>query len=139
MLFNNESAMERWLKFEYGNINKNLVTNQKILAELLKMDDPVALTKDDETYQFDSDALMNFSREVPKIYHKRLKLPIIFYKDMRVKDSCFMVDELAVKVLKHTNNLDSMYRFQDGRLWVSKPIAHDIAKEYPTLIQFIVY
>jgi len=139
MLLNNERALKKWLKFEYQNMNKNLVTQQIAIADLLKMDTPKALTRTGEEYRFDAPTLKRFGKTVPQIYHQQLKLPIYFYRDLRVRDSCFITDEIAVKVLKHTNDLDNMYSFQDDRLWLSRPLAHDIVKKYPTMFQFIVY
>ena len=139
MLLKNERALERWLKFEYQNLNKNLVTQQVRIAELLKMDSPKALTRDGEEYQFDTITLQKFGKNIPKQYHSQLKLPIYFYRDLRVKDSCYITDNIAVSALKHTNDLDPMYRFHEDKLWLSRPIAREIANKYPTLFQFVIY
>lgn len=139
MLLDNERALKKWLKFEYQNMNMNLVTQQVAIADLLKMDTPKALTRTGEEYQFDAPTLKKFSKAVPRVYHWQLKLPIYFYRDLRVRDSCFITDEIAVKVLQHTNDLDAMYSFQNDRLWLSRPLAYDIVKKYPTIFQFIVY
>lgn len=139
MILDNERALKKWLKFEFQNLNKNIVTRQVSIAELLKMEDPKTATRGGEEYHFDAKALQKFSSKIPKLYHSDLRLPIYFYKDLRVKDSCFLTDHIAVKVLHHTQDLDPMYDFTDDKLWLSRPIAHDIANKYPTLFQFVVY
>jgi uncharacterized protein (UPF0216 family) len=103
------------------------------------MEEPKTFTKTGEEYLFDFNALQKLSQMIPLVYNNQLKLPIYFYKDLRIKDSCFLVDEVAAKVLKYTNDLDAMYGFLNGKLWVSKPIAYDMVLKYPTLIQFVIY
>ncbi len=139
MLLENERALHKWISRECKNLNKNLVTEQLTLSKLLKMKEPKTLTKTGDEYLFDLSTLQKLSQATPVMFHNRLKLPIYFYNDLRVKDSCFLVDEVAAKVLKSTNDLDSMYDFLNDKLWVSKPIANDIAIKYPTLIQFVIY
>jgi uncharacterized protein (UPF0216 family) len=139
MVLKSDGALEKWLAMEFQNINRNTVKTQASIGTLIKMDNPKLVTKSGDEYKFDTATLENFAKAVPRLYYNRLKLPIYFYKDMRVKDSCFIVDDIAVKVLHHTKDLDSLYEFKDGRLWMSRPIAQDIAKKYPTIFQFIVF
>jgi len=139
MLLNNEGAMEKWLKVEFHNINKNIVKKQVTVAELLNMDKPKTETRSGEVYLFDFEALSDFSSMVPILYHRRLRLPIYFYKDLRVKDSCFLTDEVAGLALQKTKDLDSVYKFNEGKLWLSRPLAWEISRKYPTLFQFVVY
>ena len=96
MLFNNERALEKWLKFEYQNLNKNLVTHQVAVSELLEMDEPKTVTRAGEEYRFDIEYLNKFVEAIPRYYHRRLRLPITLYRDLRVRDSCFITDTLCV-------------------------------------------
>ena len=43
MLLKNERAMEKWLKFEFLDLNKNLVNRQIPIADLLKMETPMTM------------------------------------------------------------------------------------------------
>lgn len=131
--------MEKWLKFEFQNLNKNLVKKQILLADLLRMDVPKTVTRDGEKYFFDITSLERFSKAIPAIYQRKLLLPILFYKDLRVKDSCFLSDDIAIKALQKTNDLDPLYQTSENKFWMSRPIAHDIARKYPTLFQFVIY
>ncbi len=139
MLLNNERAFEKWLKFEYHNINKNLVIQKVSIADLLEMENPKVLTKEGEEYTFNIASLQKLGKAIPAYYHRQLKLPITFYKDLRVKDSCFITDDIAIKALQQSNDLDQLYRPKDDKVWLSRPLAHEIANKYPTLVQFVIY
>ena len=139
MVLRNEHSLERWLKIEFHNLNKNQVRQQITIAELLKMDKPKTITREGLDYIFDFETLFNFSQVLPTKYHSKLKLPIYFYKDLRIKDSCFITDDTAVRALKNINALDPMYRPIKDKLWLSRPLAHEIANKYPTLFQFVIY
>ena len=139
MILKNDGALERWLKLEYHNLNKNVVNRQVSLAELLKMSKPETTTRGGEAYKFDPDALKKLGAVLPQVNHKKLSLPILFYRDLRVKDSCFIADRIAFAALQCTGDLDTMYEFRNDKVWLSRPLALEIANRYPTLFQFIVY
>jgi len=132
-------TMEKWISLEFRRINQSLVRYQRVLFELLEMDVPALETKEGKEYLFDKKTLTDFARAVPVNYHKKLKLPIFFFKDTKVIDSCYLIDEMAVEVLKVTGDLNQMYRFRDKKLWLGRPLAYEIANKYPTLTQFVVH
>lgn len=137
MTLNREGSLKKWISIEYRKLNQNLVAHPLTLTELLKMDRPTALTKNDEEYLFDIDALKRLSGSLPDDVSKRLKLPMFFFKDARINDSCYIIDEVAVDALKRTNDINERYRFREKKLWISLPLAFDIQKKYLTLIQFV--
>jgi uncharacterized protein (UPF0216 family) len=139
MLLKNDRALMRWLKFEASNINSNLVSRQVAISDLLKMDKPKTLTKTGEEYLFDIEVLQNFNNTISILNQRRLKLPVFIYKDLRVRDSCFISDKTAFSALLETKDLDPMYKFEDDKVWFSRVIGHDIARKYPTLFQFVVF
>ena len=139
MLLGNERAFEKWLKSEYHNLNKDLVTKKASLADLLKMDEPHTLTRAGNEYQFDIDALKKLGAAIPKLYHRRLELPISFYRDTRVSDSCIIAEKIVAAALQASNDLDPLYNFSKDKLWLSRPLATEIYNKYPTLFQFVVY
>ena len=69
MILDSERALERWLKFEFHNLNKNIVTQQVPIAKLLKMEIPKTSTGTGEDYQFDTASLQKLSSNIPKIFH----------------------------------------------------------------------
>jgi uncharacterized protein (UPF0216 family) len=134
-----DSSIEKWLSIEYRNINKNLVKKQIVLNELLDMEEPGCDTKADEVYIFNKSSLQAFALAIPEKYHRRLKLPIFFFKNSRVPDSCYMIDPVAVEALQETGDLNKLYRFRENKLWLALPLAYEIANKYPSLIQFIFH
>ena len=132
-------SFEKWINLEYRNINKNMVARRLYIYDVIKMEIPKAETKAGEEYLFDKKALKALWKKLNKNLKEELKIPIIFFSDIRVSDSCYLTDESAVEALKHTKDLNPMYRIREGKLWLSKPIAMDIANKYPTLFQFVVH
>lgn len=65
----------------------------------------------------------------------RLKLPILFFFDFRVEDSCFLNDKHALEALQILSELGEMYRMRQGKVWVGKSMAYSIMRKYPTAIQ----
>jgi malic enzyme len=65
-----------------------------------------------------------------------LKLPIIFFFILDIRDSCSLTDEMAVQALQALGVLGEGRRLTDGRLWVARAIAYAIARKYPAAIQF---
>jgi uncharacterized protein (UPF0216 family) len=139
MLLKNDRALKRWLKFEASNINSNLVSHQVIITDLLKMEKPMTMTKNGEEYYFNIEALGKFRNTISNLHQRRLKLPVFIYKDLRVRDSCFISDKTAFSALLETKDLDPMYKFENDKVWFSRVIGHDIARKYPTLFQFVVF
>lgn len=139
MSFKEPRVMEKWLSLEYRKLNKNLVAKQVVLSELLKAESPVAKTRDGEDHNFDKSSLAQLAQRVPEKYHDKLKLPIFIFKDSRVPDSCYLIDDIAVEVLKLTGDINKLYQFRENKLWMGRPIAYEIANRYPTLIQFIMH
>ncbi|UCH88642.1 MAG: DUF61 family protein [Thermoplasmata archaeon] len=138
MTLKNTGSFEKWINLEYRKLNQNLVARPPFLSDLLKMDRPAAQTRGGEEYVFDLRALKELAKRIPDHYHSNLRLPIFFYSSVNVADSCYLADETAVEVLKHTNDLNQLYRFREGKLWISKPLAFELANKYPTLIQFVM-
>jgi len=67
---------------------------------------------------------------------KALKLPVIFFFCMDVRDFCYLTDETAVQALQAPGDPGEGRRLTNGRLWVARAIAYAIAQKYPTAIQF---
>ena len=139
MVLKTDRALERWLKFEAREINSNLVTRQINFSDLLKMEKPRTITKTGDDYYFNIEALQKLKNTISILHQRRLKLPVFIYKDLRVRDSCFISDKTAFFALQETKDLDPMYKFEDDKVWFSRVIGHDIARKYPTLFQFVVY
>jgi uncharacterized protein (UPF0216 family) len=133
-----ERVMMRWMQLELARINRGLVTERKRLTDLLAEDRPAAVTKDGMEYRFDKEMLAEFASGIPEPLRRRLRMPVLFYCTADVPDSCMLTDESAVEVLQLKNEISALRSFEDGRLWVSKPIAFAIARRYPPLFQMVM-
>ena len=130
--------MMRWMQLELGKVNRGIVTERKRLSELLVEDRPVTSTKEGKEYRFDKKELARFAEGLPKDLIRRLKLPVLFYCTADVPDSCMLAEEAAVEALREKNEISPLRSFEEGRLWLSRPIAFAILRKYPTLFQMVL-
>jgi uncharacterized protein (UPF0216 family) len=133
-----ESVMMRWMQLELARVNRGIVTDRKRLSDLLAEDRPAAITKDGMEYRFDEDKLAEFGSGIPETLQRRLRMPVLFYCTADVPDSCMLTDEAAVEALQVKNEISTLRSFEDGKLWISKPIAFAILRRYPTLFQMVM-
>jgi uncharacterized protein (UPF0216 family) len=134
-----EGSLEKWINLEFNKMNQNIVVKHVYLGDMLKKEKPSALTRSGDQHNFDVEALNRLSKDLSELQKNLLKIPITFYFDMRVNDSCYLSDERALEALIVNEDLSPLYRFRDGKLWVSRPIAFEISAKYPTLVQFIMH
>ncbi|MEZ5335665.1 MAG: DUF61 family protein [Methanolobus sp.] len=130
-----DSIIMRWMRLEIGKLNDGIVSERKSLAQLLSEEKPVSRTKSGKEHFFDVNVLKELSEKVPAGLHDRLKLPIIFFSDTKVPDSCYLNDTVALEALQILGELSDMRRMQQGKLWIGKSIAYAIMKKYPGVIQ----
>ena len=130
-----EEVFLSWMRVEMGKINKSIVAQRKILAELMQEENPSSRTKAGEDYFFDRGALEELHARLPHELHGKLRLPIIFFSDNRVPDSCYINDKYALESLQILGELSKLRRMQKGKLWIGKSIAYSIMKKYPSLFQ----
>lgn len=125
----------RWMEGEMGKINKGIVAQRKTLAQLLEEEVPHSRTRAGRRYVFDRQVIRMLGEELPSELRDRLKLPILFFFDFRVEDSCFLNDKHALEALQMLSELGKMYRIRQGKVWVGKSMAYSIMRKYPTAIQ----
>jgi len=133
-----ESVLTRWMGLEIARINDGVVAGRRSLAVLLSEGTPAAVTRGGGEYRFDREVLSALAGRLPGEFRSSLKLPILFFLDMDVRDSCYLADEAAVRALQLLGDLGEGRRLTKGRLWVSRPIAYAIAQRYPTAVQFFL-
>jgi uncharacterized protein (UPF0216 family) len=131
-----ESVLSRWMGMEIARINDSVVAGRRSLGDLLAEEDPKALTRGGGEYHFSRETLAGIASRLPEEMRGPLKLPIIFFLDPDVRDSCYLTDEDAVKALRALGVLGGERRLTGGRLWVARALAYDIARRYPTAVQF---
>ena len=133
-----ESVLKKWMAFEMGKINDGVVAERKRLSELLKTSHPSSITRDGKEYVFDLAIIRLLGEKLPEKLHSRLKLPIIFYFDSGVTDSCLLTDEAALEAFQVLGELSRQREFIGGRLWIGRAIVFAILRKYPTAIQIMM-
>jgi uncharacterized protein (UPF0216 family) len=136
--FTDESVMLRWMHLELQRINASVVVERKTLTALHKEDSPSAKTRGGKEHRFNRDALDTLWLQTPLDLRDQLRLPILFYFDMDVRDSCYLTDEVAVRVLQALGEISLLRTPLKGRVWVSRPIVYSMMRKYPSLIQIMM-
>ena len=131
-----ESVLTRWMGMEIARINDSVVAGRRSLADLLAMEDPTAVTRGGGKYRFSRETLTALASRLPEKTRADLKLPLLFFLDMDVRDSCYLADETAVEALRALGDLGEGRKATGGRLWVARALAYAIARKYPTAVQF---
>jgi uncharacterized protein (UPF0216 family) len=131
-----ESVLTRWMGMEIARINDSVVAVRRNLADLLAGENPRAVTRGSSEYHFSRETLSTLASQLPEEIRGSLKLPILFFFDLDIRDSCYLRDETAVEALRALGDLGEGRRVTGGRLWVSRAIAFAIARKYPTAVQF---
>lgn len=133
-----DSIINRWMRMEISKINNGIVTSRKTLSQLLKEDKPSSKTKDGKEYSFKKETINELGKKLPENIQERLKLPILFFFDMQVDDSCYLGDKTALEALKILGELGNKREFNKNRLWVGKAIAYSLKMKYPTAVQIVM-
>lgn len=133
-----ESVFLKWINLELERINEGVVAERKALITLIKEKNPISKTRGGKEYLFAKEVITLLQQRLPKELQNILKLPILFFFDADVKDSCYINDETAMKALHNLGELSHMRTMQNGKLWISTPIVYSLMKKYPTAIQIIM-
>lgn len=133
-----ESVLKKWMALEMGKINDGVVAERKRLSDLLRSDHPSSVTRGGAEYFFDPAAIRLLGEKLPEKLHFHLKLPIIFFYDSGVGDSCLLIDEAALEALQALGDLSGQREFIDGRLWVGRALVFAILRKYPTMVQVMM-
>jgi len=133
-----ESVLARWMNLEIGKINEGVVRDRKILSRLLDEKVPCASTKNGEPYFFDRNVIAALGKLLPVELQTRLRLPILFFMSPKVPDSCWCADASAFEALMILGEISRMRTMEEGKFWVSRAIAYEIARKYPTAVQLVM-
>jgi uncharacterized protein (UPF0216 family) len=132
----NESAMEKWFKFEIARLNSGLVTKKRPLNELVKEEIPKAEAKDGSIYYFNKEALSRLEKDLLR-ESKSIRLPISFYTSLEVKGNAYVADRQSFVALKHLGEIPEKAELVEGKYWMGKTLVTDMMKRRPTIFQIV--
>jgi uncharacterized protein (UPF0216 family) len=133
-----EGVLTKWMALEMGRINDGVVVERPRLTDLLKSENPSAYTRAGKEHRFDRNMLSLLENKLPVRLQSRLRLPIIFFFDSNVADSCFLTDEGALEVLKTLGEISDMRTMTEGKAWMGRTIVYSLVRKYPSLIQIMM-
>lgn len=133
-----DSVLMRWMRTEINKMNESIVFERKSLVQLLQEENPSTKTKAGKDHFFETSTLKNLGEKLPKNLQEKLKLPILFFFDNEVPDSCYLNDAYALEALQALGEISRLRTMQQGRLWVGRSIAYLIMKKYPTAVQIVM-
>jgi uncharacterized protein (UPF0216 family) len=133
-----ESVLRKWMAIEMGRINDGVVADRPRLSRLIISDRPEAVTRNGKEYRFDGATLRLLDEKLPPGLKEALKVPIIFYFDSNVADSCFLTDGVALESLQVLGELSRMRTMNEGKLWVGRAIVYSLMRKYPSVIQIMM-
>jgi hypothetical protein len=133
-----DSIINRWMNLEISKINNSIVTARKTLSQLLEEDNPSSKTKDGRKYLFKKEIINELGNRLPEHIQKKLKLPILFFFDLQVDDSCYINDKTAFEALQILGEIGYKREFRNNRHWMGKAIAYSIKKKYPSAVQIVM-
>ncbi|NYT07149.1 MAG: DUF61 family protein [Methanomicrobiales archaeon] len=117
-----DSVLMRWMALEMGKVNDGVVARRRRLSELLTEARPSSVTRDGSEFTFDRGVIKMLGENLPRTIHPRLKLPVIFFFNSTVPDSCLLTDEVALEALQILGELSRFREFSGGKLWVGRAI-----------------
>ncbi len=131
-----EDTLERWMKLEVHEVNKATVTKGRRLRELLGESEPTANKRNGEEHRFESDVLDRLSDELSPLVRVNLRLPITIYFDHQTETGAYIAHEWAIEAVDQLGLTETSPR--EGKLWLSRTKAMQMAREYPTAFQFLL-
>jgi uncharacterized protein (UPF0216 family) len=133
-----ESVLRKWMAIEMGKINDGVVAERPRLSRLISSDCPEAVTRNGKEYRFDEATLRLLDEKLPPGLKETLKVPIIFYFDSNIADSCFLTDGVALESLQVLGELSRLRTMNEGKLWVGRAIVYSLMRKYPSVIQIMM-
>jgi uncharacterized protein (UPF0216 family) len=134
-----ESVLKKWIALELGRMNDGIVTERPRLTDLLEATHPAAVTRGKKEFVFSKSTLIVLKKELPPELRGRLRLPIIFFFDSNVPDSCHLTDEVALETLKVLGELSGLRTMTQGKLWIGRALVYAMMGKYPSLIQIMMH
>lgn len=129
-----DRTLKKWFALEGHRLNEGLVRSPRPIAELLEQEEPSLATKKGGEHVFDRDTLERFAKGLSPLVRSSIKLPITIYVSHQTQDDGYIQDKHAIRALEQLDLVDTEPR--DGKLWMGRPLAYELAKAWPTIFQF---
>ncbi|MDH7594206.1 MAG: DUF61 family protein [Methanomicrobiales archaeon] len=133
-----EGVLKRWFMLEMRRVNDGTVSERKTLLALLHEEIPSSVTKGGMEYRFDRRVLTEMARALPVDITKKLRIPMLFYCDTEVKNSCLLSERVAMDALKELGAISPLRTFHEGGVWISRAIVYSLIARFPTAIQIVM-
>ena len=125
---------DRWISFELGRLNADLVIEKKSLARLLQEPEPTCRTREGDAYPFDREALARLAAVLTHEEASALRLPLT----LTVRgdsDEAVLADEIGAKALRALEKFDRAFAFRDGRMRLPHSLAVDLVRRHGGALQ----
>lgn len=135
--------LQRWMRIEMASVTNALVTATRVIgdlaADVAAGDVPQTRTRGGEPFVYDADAVLRLNAVLSPLQRRRLRVPVTVWAGQDVPDAASIADAVAVDALKAVGRVRPDQEMTGGRLWLSLSLAHDVAREFPTLFQFVYH
>ncbi len=129
-----DRTLKKWFALEGHRLNEGLVTSPRPIDELLGQDEPSLPTKKGGEHTFDRETVERFADGLSPLVRSSIKLPITIYFSHQTQNDGYIQDKHAIQAIEQLDLADTQPR--DGKLWIGRPLAYDLAKAWPTVFQF---
>lgn len=130
-----EGVFRRWMRFELDTLHAGLVTQRRLLADLLKEPRPSAPARNGQ-HAFEPRELARLAEALPTELRFGLKLPVHVYVDSEVGDALYVMDRAAAEALRALGYAASEPDKQ-GRSWFGRALGLQMLRDWPTAVQLV--
>lgn len=130
-----EGAFRNWMRFELDTLHSGLVTQRRLLADLLREPTPTAPARGG-AHHFEPRELARLAERVPSELRFTLKLPLHVYVDSEVGDALYVLDRAAGEALA-TLGYTLGQPDKQGRQWFGRALGLAMLRDWPTCVQFV--
>jgi uncharacterized protein (UPF0216 family) len=130
-----EGAFRKWLSWELDTLHAGLVTQRRLLADLLREEHPSAPARGG-THAFDRRELERLAARLPTEARYALRLPMHLYVSTEVADAVNVQDPAAADALR-TLGVTLGRPDERGRAWIGRATGLQVLRDWPTCAQMV--
>jgi len=134
-VFGDERAFQRYLRMEMDTIHAGLVTQRRLLADLLRETQPKAAARSGE-HAFAPAELQAVAAKVPPELRYALRLPMHVYVDSEVGEAVYVTEPATADALRALGFALGKPD-ERGRSWFGRAIALGALRDWPTCVQLV--